>query len=104
MAKQQIHLTPKDILEREFKIDTRGYRLKEVDRFLDLIISDYQTFIGEITRLQKENSELVSQTEQLKKELEMASIQASSQPTGGVNYVDLLQRVSNLEKEVFGNK
>ena len=38
----KISLTPQDILEREFKIDTRGYRLKEVDQFLDQIIGDYE--------------------------------------------------------------
>ena len=27
-----------EILEKEFKIDTRGYRLKEVDQYLDIII------------------------------------------------------------------
>ena len=44
MYQEQFNLSSKDILEKEFKIDTRGYRLKEVDQFLDLIISDYETF------------------------------------------------------------
>ena len=35
---------PQDILEKKFKIDTRGYRLKEVDQFLDDIITDYEQF------------------------------------------------------------
>ena len=41
MMQGKISLTPQDILEKDFKIDTRGYRLKEVDQFLDLIIQDY---------------------------------------------------------------
>ena len=32
MYQNKINLTPDDILEKEFKIDTRGYRLKEVDK------------------------------------------------------------------------
>ena len=45
MYQNKITLTPQDILEHEFKIDTRGYRLKEVDQFLDVIIHDYEQFI-----------------------------------------------------------
>ncbi len=41
MYQNKITLTPQDILDKEFKIDTRGYRLKEVDQFLDTIIGDY---------------------------------------------------------------
>ena len=44
MYQEQFNLSSKDILEKEFKIDTRGYRLKEVDQYLDLIISDYEQF------------------------------------------------------------
>ena len=44
MYQNKIALTPQDILEKEFKIDTRGYRLKEVDQYLDVIIGDYEQF------------------------------------------------------------
>ena len=33
MYRDEILLTPKDILEKEFKIDARGYRMQEVDKF-----------------------------------------------------------------------
>ena len=36
MLNGRIALTPQDIFEKEFKIDTRGYRLQEVDKFLDI--------------------------------------------------------------------
>ena len=32
----RITLTMQDILEKEFKIDARGYRPQEVDKFLDI--------------------------------------------------------------------
>ena len=41
-------LTPQEILDKEFKIDARGYRPQEVDKFLDLVINDYNEFITEI--------------------------------------------------------
>ena len=44
MYQDRILLTCKDILEKEFKIDTRGYRPQEVDKFLDAIIRDYEEF------------------------------------------------------------
>ena len=30
----RLYLTPQEILEKEFKIDARGYRPQEVDKFL----------------------------------------------------------------------
>ena len=51
---QDLNLTQDDILEKEFKIDTRGYRLKEVDQFLDLIIADYGTFLEVIKKQEQE--------------------------------------------------
>ena len=55
-----LNLTQDDILEKEFKIDTRGYRLKEVDQFLDLVIQDYGTFLDVIRKqeLEKELKDL----------------------------------------------
>ena len=54
MYQNKISLKPQDILEKEFKIDTRRYRLKEVDQFLDTIIGDYEQFLNIINSLEKE--------------------------------------------------
>ena len=51
MLEEKIYLTTKDILEKEFKIDTRGYRPQEVDKFLDIIMSDYNEYNKIIKRL-----------------------------------------------------
>ena len=40
MIDERIELTTNDILEKEFKIDARGYRPQEVDKYLDIIIKD----------------------------------------------------------------
>ena len=37
MYNNRIYLTPQEILDKEFKIDARGYRPQEVDKYLDLI-------------------------------------------------------------------
>ena len=50
---EKISLTPQEILDKEFEIDVRGYRPQEVDKFLDLVINDYNEFIKEIKKLKK---------------------------------------------------
>ena len=101
-----LNLTQDDILEKEFKIDTRGYRLKEVDQFLDLIIADYGTFIDIIKKQEMEKDRLTEEVIRLKKQLRDASVNVeiakASQGGQCVNNVDILKRISNLEKVIFG--
>ncbi|MCZ0756436.1 cell division regulator GpsB [Anoxybacillus sp. J5B_2022] len=95
MLAGRVKLTAKDILEKEFKVSMRGYNQDEVDQFLDMIIKDYEAFHQEIEELQQENMRLKRQVEELQKRQMM--------PVGTTNF-DILQRLSNLEKHVFGNK
>ena len=109
MYQNKINLTPDDILEKEFKIDTRGYRLKEVDQFLDMIIEDYQTFIDLIKKQEKEKDELQEEILRLKQRLRDASVsveiaKAGSKEGLSTTNVDILKRLSNLEKVIFGEK
>ena len=46
MLSDKISLTLEDILNKDFKIDARGYRPQEVDKFLDQIMGDYNEFIN----------------------------------------------------------
>ncbi|WP_209123799.1 cell division regulator GpsB [Alkalihalobacillus sp. BA299] len=97
----QIRFTAKDILEKEFKTSLKGYNQDDVDKFLDAIIQDYEKFHETVERLEQEN-------QQLRREVKRASEQKQKVPTttspvGSTNY-DILQRLSNLEKEVFGRK
>ena len=109
MYQDRIALTSKDILEKEFKIDTRGYRPQEVDRFLDIIIKDYEEMTSMINELDSDKKELLEENLRLKKELrsvrsklELAT-EAESQGASGVN-ADLLRRLSNLEKIIYGKE
>ncbi|WP_062046926.1 cell division regulator GpsB [Bacillus sp. JCM 19034] len=95
----EIKFTPKEILEKDFKTSMRGYNADEVDKFLDAIIQDYEIFQKKVKLLEEENLQL---KRELKKTAERQK-QAPSQPVGSTNY-DILQRLSNLEKAVFGNK
>ncbi len=108
MNKNLINLTPEEILNKEFRIDTKGYRLKEVDQFLDEIIADYQTFDKIITNLQNEKEEqkevilnLKQEIRDLKTSVEISRSASNLQETGGSN-LDILKRLSQLEKVVYG--
>ena len=96
-------LTAKEILEKDFKIDARGYRPQEVDSFLDMIIKDYVDFeattkklLSEIKALEAENVKLRSDVRNLKSSLDIAGSNKA------ITNVDLLKRVSDLEKVVYG--
>ncbi|MCR5483635.1 MAG: cell division regulator GpsB [Bacilli bacterium] len=110
MYNEKIYLTPQDILNKEFKKDTMGYRPQEVDKYLDMVIRDYTEFINIIKRLQTENAQLREDREKLRVDnIKMKNIidsANSSTSSGGssINYnnVDLLKRISNLEKTVYG--
>lgn len=95
---QEIRLTAKDILEKEFKTSLKGYNQDDVDKFLDLIIQDYEQFQGKLEQLEQENNTL-------RREVKKLSEQQARPATavGSTNY-DILQRLSNLEKKVFGSK
>ncbi len=105
MYNDKIYLTPQEILDKEFKIDARGYRPQEVDKYLDMVIRDYTEFIGIIKRNEKEMKDLREDNAKLKAEIRSLREQllaASSNEGSGVNNVDLLKRISQLEKVVFG--
>lgn len=105
MLEDKIFLTTNDILEKEFKLDARGYRPQEVDKYLDLVIRDYteyQTIIKrlmvEIKNLEKDNSILQGEIRDLKSKLEIVGTSTNK----GVTNVDILKRLSELEKIVYG--
>ena len=51
MYEDKRFLTAREILEKDFKIDARGYRPQEVDQFLDDIIDDYERFLEIVNNL-----------------------------------------------------
>ena len=108
MYQNRIKFMPQDILEKNFKIDTRGYRLREVDQFLDDIISDYEQFLEIINGLEKEKADLLAEIMNLKQELRNTKLNmevaSSSKGTGEVTNVDIIKRLSQLEKMVYGLK
>ncbi|HIQ91188.1 MAG TPA: cell division regulator GpsB [Candidatus Coprosoma intestinipullorum] len=107
MFQDRILLTPKDILEKEFKIDTRGYRPQEVDKFLDDVISDYEEMFSIIKELEKEKKDLIDDNIRLKQEVRNARTKLDvlrEASNSEVSNADLLRRISNLEKIIYGDR
>ena len=105
MYDEKRFLTAKEILDKDFKIDARGYRPQEVDQFLDLIIKDYVDFetttkrlVTEIKVLESDNAKLKAEIRNMKSALDIAG------SNKGVTNVDLLKRISDLEKVVYGEE
>ena len=95
MYQDRIVLTSRDILEKEFKIDTRGYRPQEVDRYLDVIIKDYEEMKSIINELEKRIEEGI---EDNKKEYSLKSQMAV--------FVlrDILELIEDLKDEKYDRK
>ena len=109
MYQDRIMLTVKDIFDKEFKLDTRGYRPQEVDKFLDVVMRDYEEFIAinkeltsEIRELTNDNIKLKQEIRNLKTKLDILKENADSE--SGTNSVDVLRRLSNLEKIIYGKE
>ena len=69
MYNEKIYLTPGEILEHDFKIDARGYRPQEVDKYLDMIIRDYTEYNNIIKNLKGQINDLTSDNYTLKQEI-----------------------------------
>ena len=106
MYNEKFYLTTQDILEKDFKIDAKGYRPQEVDKFLDMVIRDYTEFMNIIKKLEKENRNLTSDLNKLKSEYRKLRDNIDSASESGsstASNLDLLRRLSKLEKIVYGN-
>lgn len=105
--------TREQILRKDFK-KTRigtGYEMTDVDSFLDEIMADYQAFQNNTDQLEAQNASLKSQVAELTKQLSAAQT-AETQPSAPAKVaqpavaantnMDILKRLSNLERRVFG--
>lgn len=109
MYQERILLSSNDILDKEFKVDTRGYRPQEVDKYLDMIIRDYDEFTKIIADLEKEKKEIIEDNIRLKQEVrrlrtQMDALKESVVMDSGSSNADLLRRISNLEKVIYGKE
>lgn len=110
MYQERILLSSKDILEKEFKFDAKGYRPQEVDKYLDVIIRDYEEYNKILKETEQEKKELLEDNIKLKQEVRRLRTQlevlkdTATNGTGTTNNADILRRISNLEKIIYGKE
>jgi DivIVA domain-containing protein len=108
MYQDRITLTSKDILEKEFKVDTKGYRPQEVDKFLDIVIHDYEEYNNLLRESEQDKKDILDENIRLKQEIRSLKakldILKDTSDTPDVSSADVLRRLSNLEKIIYGEK
>ena len=105
----QVKYTQKDILDRVFKQKRMGtgYDPADVDNFLDDIIKDYGVFSERIEQLRAEVARLQTTVKQAQTQAPVEPVAVSdtfvsqAQQAAPTN-LDLIKRVANLERAVFG--
>ena len=63
-------LTPQDVHSVQFEKSFRGYRIEDVDRFLDRVEEQLKASAGEVDRLQQQIEQLQGENQRLSKETE----------------------------------
>lgn len=100
---KEILLNPDMLYNWEFKVDARGYRPQEVDKVLDMVISDYYAYERLIKEQNNQIENLNNQILELKHKLRnaKANMEIVKKSEREVTNVDLLRRISELEKIVY---
>ncbi|MFV0498782.1 MAG: DivIVA domain-containing protein [Bacilli bacterium] len=105
MGRTKPLLNSQHILEKEFRIDTKGYRMSEVDFFLDAIYADYKLYEEKIGSLVKKLSDERSKNMNLEKEVQRLKtrydITEDNTDKSQTTNLDLLKRLGELEKMVY---
>ena len=103
---KEILLNPEMIYNWEFKVDTRGYRPQEVDKVLDMCSNDYRTYEAIVRSQKAQIDALNNEVLELKQKLRnaRANMEIVKNSNKEVTNVDLLRRISELEKIVYGDR
>ena len=103
-VEKRVNLNIQEILDKEFHVDIKGYNANEVDAFLDLVIADYQSY-DEMNTIARENlKKYEEENRKLRLRIRELELQLSSKDAvanAPVDHLDILKRLSRLEKAVF---
>ncbi|AHB36155.1 DivIVA domain-containing protein [Spiroplasma apis] len=106
-----IKLTRTDILQKDFEVEYKGYKVEEVDAFLDIIAEDYKLFADREQKQEKKIKDLTDKIARLKSDLSstMAHLKLNEQQKEelarqGLGSSALIERISNLEKGKFNKE
>lgn len=102
-----MNICKKDIIDKEFTVDYKGYDSKEVDLFLDLVATNYEILEELVNKLKKQNiilednnRKLIKEIDSLKTQLLALKQEKQKLEAKGVENVDIITRLSKLESIV----
>jgi DivIVA domain-containing protein len=101
---KKLNVSPEEILNKEFKVDFKGYSASEVDAFLDEVLEDYQTMEENVQELLDMIANLQEEVKKLKaKNVELEGRKKALDLSNTTQYssVDILKRISRLEEQVY---
>ena len=101
---KEILLNPDMLYNWDFKVVAIGYIPQEVDKVLDMVISDYNAYNSMIREKDRQIDALNNQILELKQKLRnaKANMDIVKNSERQVTNVDLLRRISELEKITYG--
>ena len=98
-------LSPKKIIAKEFKVDFKGYNAEEVDHFLDMVVNAFAAMLNasydKIDQLEARLSEQKIKIAKLEREKALQDDNIHAMEENLSTNVDILKRLSLLEKVVF---
>ncbi|MCM0582836.1 cell division regulator GpsB [Weissella diestrammenae] len=102
---EKVRHTVEDIFNKDFKKTAiQGYNPKDVDSYLDELMADYQTYENNIqeleTTIEKQKLEIAELTKRANANVNHSTASVIA-PAANSN-MDILKRLSNLERRVFG--
>lgn len=107
---QVSNLSIDDITNKEFSIELKGYNVREVNAFLDIIINDYHimnelnnSLKMQLATAEKYNRELRERLERLTHENNTIMDHTQNIQSGSYGNLDLIKRLSKLEEVVFSH-
>ncbi len=101
---KRCNLDIKSILDTEFHVDYKGYSPLEVDKFLDLVIEDYQFYDERIAAMNEQylmQERTIASLKAKVIELEGKAKVIDEMDSSQVSNLDLLKRISKLEEIVY---
>ena len=105
---KKVMLSPKKIIAKEFKVDFKGYNADDVDHFLDMVVNDYEAFAAmlnasydKVDQLEARLSEQKIKIAKLEREKALQDDNIHAMEENLSTNVDILKRLSLLEKVVF---
>lgn len=108
---EKTNLTIRDILNKEFKINSHGYDVDDVDNFLDLVISEHKDLNDKIIKRNDYIAELETKINALRKdasklELEKARYEErfkniKDDQKVSLQNVEYIKRINIYEKKLY---